>query len=739
MDNFFTQNRDFSSLSVKDLLDARDAYHVHLAHLEHVIATAIGRYCIRKDDPDVRQPRAWKPRGKNDARTLENTVIEPWSWPCVLVFVKEWCHDDYFRGRPDQAVPRLLYLADGRVVPTCIVLATKQEEAPPPLKSINFPSDLLGGGYPILTDVQGEERIGSLGCLVTDGHTVFALTNRHVAGPANQEVFTLVRSQRQTSGVSDEKSSGKLAFNDAYPGWQQTRTYVNIDAGLIKAKDLQRWTAQVYGIGELDLPIDLNVNTLSLDLIGCPVKAFGGVSGELRGTIQALFYRYKSVGGFDYIADFLIGPRNGETLATLPGDSGTLWVFDHEKEMDAARNLGLTGARARRFRPIALQWGGHILSEGDGKTRFQFALATNLSTICRTLDLDVVRSWNIGHDEYWGRLGHYKIAAAACALVSTLSLQTFLNNNLSLIAFDDDSIRQGALKKIDSDQFVPLADVPDFVWRKIRKRDDANHFADMDEKGKGKFKNMTLLDLCKDPLNVDMHVWNEFYDSLGVNFKRGALPFRVWQMYDAMVDFLKAKKIPEFLCTAGILAHYVGDACQPLHVSHLHHGSNESEADVHSAYEESMLNRFRAELLKGTNDGLKGKQVRNSQLVTGGKQAALLVIELMRKTIDTLPPVDIIEAFNDESDDRNLHMWEVLDERTISCIVRGCLTLATLWESAWLQASDATKKFTASDLEPVSKQTLMDLYKDNEFVPSFFLRDMEKNQVLGKARAAGRR
>ena len=27
-----------------------------------------------------------------------------------------------------------------------------------------------------------------------------------------------------------------------------------------------------------------------------------------------------------------------------------------------------------------------------------------------------------------------------------------------------------------------------------------------------------------------------------------------------------------FLCAAGCLAHYVGDACQPLHISRLHHG-----------------------------------------------------------------------------------------------------------------------------------------------------------------------
>ena len=36
----FPPRREFSSLSLRDLLDARDAYHVHLSHLENVVATA---------------------------------------------------------------------------------------------------------------------------------------------------------------------------------------------------------------------------------------------------------------------------------------------------------------------------------------------------------------------------------------------------------------------------------------------------------------------------------------------------------------------------------------------------------------------------------------------------------------------------------------------------------------------------------------------------------------------------
>ena len=54
---------------------------------------------------------------------------------------------------------------------------------------------------------------------------------------------------------------------------------------------------------------DATEQSLTLDLIGCPLRAFGGSSGVSEGEIQALFFRYESSGGFDYATDVLIGPR----------------------------------------------------------------------------------------------------------------------------------------------------------------------------------------------------------------------------------------------------------------------------------------------------------------------------------------------------------------------------------------------------------------------------------------------
>ena len=58
----FPPRPDFTSLSLRDLLEARDAYHVQLSRLHGVVGTAVGRYLIHARDwlahhpPDLERP-----------------------------------------------------------------------------------------------------------------------------------------------------------------------------------------------------------------------------------------------------------------------------------------------------------------------------------------------------------------------------------------------------------------------------------------------------------------------------------------------------------------------------------------------------------------------------------------------------------------------------------------------------------------------------------------------------------
>ncbi len=746
--DFFRGDRDdFNSLSVRDLLEARDAYHVHLAHLENVVATAIGRYRIRKGDPDIDDPGFRAPREQAPPRTLASSEVRPWSWPCLLVFVDRWLSREEIRGQPDELVPPRLYLPDGRVVPTCVVLAPEEEQALPPLPRLSFPSEYIGGGYPVLTDVQGEQHVGSIGCLVTDGDLTYALTNGHVTGEPGRQIFSLIRGVRQQVGVSDPRRIGTMEFSRAFLDWPGSRAYVNFDVGLIRVDDLSAWTAQVFGIGEVGEPVDLNTSTISLRLIGCPVRAFGGASGELVGEVQALFYRYRSIGGFDYIADLLIGPRDERTpLNTLPGDSGTLWFFDESAPAQPALPLlrpaaaGANGQPAeapRRPRPIALQWGGHRIMDAGGEKELRFALATCISSICRELEMEVVRDWNIGLREYWGKVGHFKVGAKACELMRAAKLKRLMTRNADRIGLADAALQDRQLiRDIDEQHFIPLADVPDLVWKGTQGRGDEGrtHFADMDQPGVGEFAGQSLLDLCQDPAKVDAALWDRFYTTLDAatpgQIARGSLPFRVWQIYQEMVRAVRVRDVPRFVCAAGILAHYVGDACQPLHASFLHDGRPDEPLDkgVHSAFETKMMDRRTAEMVTAVNAKLAN--VKATADVVGGRAAAVSLVGLVTTCRQVLPPLAIVETYREVGGLQRIpHMWDELGDRAATCLAEGSRRLACLWESAWKEGNGST--IPESKIRAVDTDALKALYDDDLFLESMTLRELAVPGVLG--------
>jgi hypothetical protein len=609
-----------------------------------------------------------------------------------------------------------------------------------------FPSELIGGGYAILTDVQGQEHVGSLGCLVSDGDRTFALTNRHVAGGEGRPIYSLIRGERQRIGVTASMGERHMPFSRVYPGWPGgERVFVTMDAGLVQLDDINQCTAQVYGVGELDDVADLNVDTISLDLIGCPVRAFGAASGELEGKVKALFYRYRSVGGFDYVADLLIGPRReGDGLQTRPGDSGTLWVFDPpapgsertpkeewEAEQFRPDKPLPRGNLARRFRPLALQWGGTRISGNTPEEQAPFALATFVSTISRVLDVDIIRDWDTGHAEYWGKHAHFKIGSAACTLLPNNDLGAFMRANRSSVGFPDKDLQKGKGFTVDKKGFVPLADVPDYVWisqRGTRPNEGIQHFADMDQKAtQGKYEGKTLLQLCKDGDNVSADVWQEFYaEGFAADEAPdfGTLPFRVWQMWEEMVEWLRAKDWRRFLCTAGTLAHYVGDACQPLHASHLHHGRGPSNrkdfkkfkttraADIHAIYEQNLFEVRAAEMMSKINATLKATpSVPDS--IRSGHEAAVSLVRLIGRVRETLSPEQIVDADDPTltKTERSLIQFDNFAGETAQCIAYGCKLLARLWLTAWIEAD--RPKLPAS--KPFDRDDLIEIYRDRNF------------------------
>ena len=124
---------NFASLSLHDLLQARDTYHYHLLSKANVIGTAVGLYLIRKDEawPQSKGEGKTPPAKKAYPRTFANSEVRDYSWPCVIAIVRSWVPEEAFgaggRYNPAQIVPKTLYMPDGRAVPGASCRRTRSQ------------------------------------------------------------------------------------------------------------------------------------------------------------------------------------------------------------------------------------------------------------------------------------------------------------------------------------------------------------------------------------------------------------------------------------------------------------------------------------------------------------------------------------------------------------------------------------------------------------------------------------
>ena len=313
---------------------------------------------------------------------------------------------------------------------------------------------------------------------------------------------------------------------------------------------------------------------------------------------------------------------------------------------------------------------------GRQSTLAKLCVATLLSRVCALLDVDPVRDWNVDQPDTWGALGHFSIASRTQLALSGdfPKLGTLMKNNLEIISHKEDALRAGEFSGMGTDRIRAHGGRAGFFLEdRVAKQgfdryyEGGNHFADMDQKGAdGK----TLLELTEDDSFIDPDKWEEYYNGITdilsgkpvAENRRGLLPFRVWQIFDAMCEFASEGKAAEFVCAAGVLTHYCGDACQPLHISYLHDGdpnrpvkhtftkgkkAGQSEKrpegqGIHSAYEDKMVFDHRDLILDGLK---KTPEVKEEERITTGFDAAKLTIELMRNTFDLLPPPKMVDCY----------------------------------------------------------------------------------------------
>jgi len=803
MDTLFKTSTTFASLSLKDLIEARDLFHYHLINKKNVVATALGLYRIRKHDPwpTKQDPHPVTPKTQaKERRTLFNSEVRPYSWPCVYAFVSDWQREaELAETNPTDVVPKCLYLPDGRSVPVCVIEARQQAWSTD--LQINTgaitPRNLLAPGMALLNeDGQGMTRLATAGCIVRDGERYYVLTNRHVVGRPNTRIKALQNHRAPEIGASSDKGITRVDFAEVYPHFRSTNQRLLMDVGLIAVDDILQWKTEVPGIAPVGPILDLYDNSLSLKLITMKVVGQSAISGLIRGEIHGLFYRYKAMGGSEYMSDFLIGPesyglgearqeelealekKHGEqniALAVHHGDSGTLLFIEHTEPAADKKKSGKT-----TYYPFALLWGKEEFFADDGLQSHPYALATALSTALDRLDLDLVQDINRDETFIWGWAGHYVIGRALglpVDLIDSDKLKQFVKNHLDMLAIEPDDALGNDPKVLSGDSdtpnFVPLADVPDNVWKsnvnftmvdgsdgkKHHKpgpgsrgqNDNPNHFADLDIPGADGEPTFLQQNLDDPDSYLNPESWVDYFASKHDLYKAwaqklgkvdnskhwGALPFRTHQLFDVMVKAATDGDGKLFLCAGGVLIHYIGDACQPLHASYLSQGDPDRvvqrphgqtmmlEADkVHTGYEDDMIafgyiSDKLADKLKQRIKDLKDEPLPD---IANGFDASKAVIALIAATQNEIAPRAIVDKWVELSGTKPKAkaqaMWETFGDDTVTCMARGTRYLTKLWQAAWsLGNGDANIKLSSA----IRKKDLMQLYNDPDVVPSIAL------------------
>ena len=779
---------DFSSLSLKDLLEARDLYHFHLMSKANVVGTAVGLYLIRDQEDWPQAPgEGARPRRKlTFARTFANSQVRDYSWPCILVLVREWVEEGDFGKKdmpaPGQIVPKRLYLPDSRVVPVCTVLAPPMAQGDgPSVEPVAWPQATFGGGLPLYVDVQHETHLATIGCLLSDGHTTYALTARHACGEPGTEVSAMLRGGLSRIGVSSDKQITRKLFSEVYPALPLRQTWLGLDVGLVRVDNVEDWTPNVYGLPSIKPIFDIYEQNLPLRrLIDQPVVAMAAASGLLQGKIKAMFYRYRSVGGFDYVSDFLIAPAESQG-GSHHGDSGALW---HLQLPGPDGKVDTRPLLQRDLRPLAVLWGAQVFAESG--QRSSYSIATSLSNICKILDVELVVEGSDGVSGTWGAVGHYSIGTLAIDLVKNKKLKSFLHANAESISLPLDKLTNAPKEKdLIASGLVALADVPDVVWKKFpsphlnRKGEDIgvvggrdtktagfrstgpehpNHHCDADRPFAG---SPTLSEAClANPDLLTAAKWNGYFDTFPDKvdvLHRGILPFRVWQFFERMKDF--AKNDPDkFIAAAGILAHYVGDASQPLHGSTMSDGIPSEEPDiardserkdkdgnklpafrgegVHSVFETAMINM-------AAKHKVLFKEIRKNlghdhgmPLSRDGREAALATLATMRDVATILPPRELVneyeKSFRPASPSHPQALWDAFSGETGKVMALGARTLAMIWDAAWKAGGGDT------DHGRIEPSVLRGHYEDVNFLRSVTVDDIEKEIAHPTSSAGGR-
>jgi predicted AlkP superfamily phosphohydrolase/phosphomutase len=215
------------------------------------------------------------------------------------------------------------------------------------------------------------------------------------------------------------------------------------------------------------------------------------------------------------------------------------------------------------------------------------------------------------------------------------------------------------------------------LWRNAgRPGEDPNHYLDMDAFGVYPF------DI---PRSEAAHLARHGTDAAG----KGRVPWRVVELYRALVQDFRDGDAPRILSDAATLGHYVGDSHVPLHAILNYDGQLSGQKGYHARWESELFDRFETQIAahvrpaeaKALRDpfAVEMEALRESYQASAPALASDLACAGPRDFADT--------PENDRYDDAyysNLYAREA--DRIEERLEKASLRVGGLWLGAWEEA-----------------------------------------------------
>ena len=179
----------------------------------------------------------------------------------------------------------------------------------------------------------------------------------------------------------------------------------------------------------------------------------------------------------------------------------------------------------------------------------------------------------------WGRRGHSIVGTTAGYLVSEEVKDDFYKSHSYDLGY--------------------YANTPDFIWKEpaTYAKESKQHYHDKEifDRGLKDYKG-------PDPLEMSREQFDEKFPQIPLDAGRAF--WRVRELYDLLSstseilsksDLTKQERFghqANWLLTAGVIGHYIGDLGQPLHVTENFNGQLSKQEGIHSFFEDTIVDEY---------------------------------------------------------------------------------------------------------------------------------------------------